>query len=83
MSRGFDLAVLLTNSVGTALCATVGVFGPTNPDETHPVGRRATFVRGVADCSPCRHVTCPIDHRCMTSIAPASVVDLLLREVRS
>lgn len=62
---------------------TVGVFGPTNPDETHPVGRRAAFVRGVADCSPCRHVTCPIDHRCMTSVAPASVVDLLLREVRS
>lgn len=70
--------------LGAALgIPTVGVFGPTNPDETHPVGRRATFVRGVADCSPCRHVTCPIDHRCMTSIAPASVVDLLLREVRS
>ena len=62
---------------------TVGVFGPTNPDETHPVGRRAGFVRGVAECSPCRHVTCPIDHRCMTSVAPEAVVDVLLREVRS
>ena len=62
---------------------TVGVFGPTNSDETHPVGRRAVFVRGVAECSPCRHVTCPIDHRCMTSVMPESVVDLLLREVRS
>ncbi len=62
---------------------TVGVFGPTNPEETHPVGPRAIFVRGVAECSPCRHAVCPIDHRCMNSVAPESVVDLLLREVRS
>jgi heptosyltransferase-2 len=62
---------------------TVGVFGPTNPDETHPVGSKAAFVRGVAECSPCRHAICPIDHRCMTSVAPASVVETLLREVRS
>ncbi len=70
--------------LGAALgIPTVGVFGPTNPGETHPVGRRATFVRGVAECSPCRHVTCPIDHRCMTSVAPETVADILLREVRS
>lgn len=70
--------------VGAALgIPTVGVFGPTNPEETHPVGRRAAFVRGVAECSPCPHATCPIDHRCMTSVTPAAVVDLLLREVRS
>ena len=25
---------------------TIGVFGPTNPEETHPVGPRASFVRG-------------------------------------
>jgi heptosyltransferase II len=25
---------------------TIGVFGPTNPDQTHPVGPRASFVRG-------------------------------------
>lgn len=84
-----SLSALVANDsgamhLGAALgIPTVGVFGPTNPDETRPVGRRAVFVRGVADCSPCRHVTCPIDHRCMTSIAPASVVDLLLREVSS
>jgi heptosyltransferase II len=70
--------------LGAALgIPTVGVFGPTNPDETHPVGRRAAFVRGVAECSPCRHVTCPIDHRCMTSVAPLTVADILLKEVRS
>ena len=72
--------------VGAALgVPTVGVFGPTNPDETHPVGTRAGFVRGVAECSPCRHVTCPIDHRCMTSVAPDAVVAALLKlkEIRN
>ncbi len=70
--------------LGAALgVPTVGVFGPTNPDETHPVGRRAIFVRGFAECSPCRHITCPIDHRCMTSVSSAQVVDVLLREVRT
>lgn len=62
---------------------TLGVFGPTNPDETRPVGPRASFVRGVAECSPCRHAVCPIDHRCMTSVDPARAVETLLREVRS
>jgi heptosyltransferase-2 len=70
--------------LGAALgVPTVGVFGPTNPDETHPVGARATFVRGVAECSPCPHAICPIDHRCMTSVPVPLVVETLLREVRS
>ena len=70
--------------LGAALgVPTVGVFGPTNPDETHPVGPRAAFVRGFAECSPCKHAICPIDHRCMTSVAPSMVVDTLLHEVRS
>jgi heptosyltransferase-2 len=92
--RGFagvvsSLQALIANDsgamhLGAALgIPTVGVFGPTNPDETHPVGRRATFVRGVAECSPCRHVICPIDHRCMTSVAPQTVADVLLQQVRS
>lgn len=70
--------------LGAALgIPTVGVFGPTNPEETHPVGKRAAFVRVAVECSPCQHTTCPIDHRCMTSIAPAAVIEVLLREVRS
>lgn len=70
--------------LGAALgLPTVGVFGPTNPDETHPVGPRAVFVRGVAECSPCRHSVCPIDHRCMSSVEASRVVETLLREARS
>lgn len=84
-----NLEALLANDsgamhLGAALgLPTVGVFGPTNPDETHPVGVKAAFVRGVAECSPCRHTTCPIDHRCMTSVAPETAVARLLQEVRS
>jgi hypothetical protein len=37
----------------------------------------------VAECSPCRHVECPIDHRCMTSVAPEMAVQSLLREMRA
>ena len=83
------LTALLANDsgamhLGAALgVPTVGIFGPTNPDETRPLGGKTGFVRGVAECSPCRHAVCPIDHRCMTSIAPPSVVETLLRAVRS
>ncbi|MEO8361116.1 MAG: lipopolysaccharide heptosyltransferase II [Vicinamibacteria bacterium] len=70
--------------LGAALgIPTLGVFGPTMADETHPVGKKAVYVRGVAECSPCKHVDCPIDHRCMTSVSSSVVVDTLLREVRS
>ena len=84
-----NLEALLANDSGAMHLGaslgvpTVGVFGPTNPDETHPVGVKATFVRGQAECSPCRHITCPIDHRCMTSVAPETAVQRLLQEVRS
>jgi heptosyltransferase-2 len=68
--------------LGAALgVPTVGVFGPTNPAETGPQGARAALVRGVAECSPCRHVECPIDHRCMTSIAPDQVAESLRRVI--
>ncbi len=70
--------------VGAALgVPTVGVFGPTNPDETRPVGARASFIRGQAECSPCRHATCPIDHRCMTSVSADAVADLVLQRARA
>lgn len=70
--------------LGAALgVPTLGIFGPTVADETHPVGKKAVYVRGVAECSPCKHVDCPIDHRCMTSVSASLVVDTLLREVRT
>jgi heptosyltransferase-2 len=47
---------------------TLAVFGPTDPKETGPLGRRASFVREPVECSPCLYRDCPIDHRCMTRV---------------
>jgi len=51
----------------------VGIFGPTSPGTTSPPSASTETVYKNADCSPCAHRECPIDHRCMRSI-PASEI---------
>lgn len=51
----------------------VAVFGPTDPHGTAPVTPRHAIVQDKPHCSPCFLRRCPIDHRCMKSIAPAAV----------
>jgi heptosyltransferase-2 len=51
----------------------VAVFGPTDPQGTAPVTPRCTVVQEKPHCSPCFLRRCPIDHRCMTRIAPEAV----------
>jgi heptosyltransferase-2 len=51
----------------------VAVFGPTDPHGTAPVTPRCTVVQDKPHCSPCFLRRCPIDHRCMTRIAPEAV----------
>lgn len=55
---------------------TVAVFGPTDEEATSPLGPH-TIVRGQAWCRPCLRRVCPLDHRCMTSIAPEQVMSAL------
>lgn len=75
------LAVLVTNDSGTMHIAaargipTVSIFGPTDWNVTKPWSNRATVVRNSPDCAPCFLRECPIDHRCMTSILPETVVN--------
>jgi len=57
----------------------VAVFGPTDPTGTAPVTPRCTIVQEKPYCSPCFLRRCPIDHRCMTAVAPAMVTEHLLR----
>jgi heptosyltransferase-2 len=52
----------------------VGIFGPTDPEGTHPVTPRFTLVREPVSCSPCFLRHCPIDHRCMTGVSVERVV---------
>jgi heptosyltransferase-2 len=73
--------VLITNDTGPAhIGAAVGtptlvIFGPTNPLTTYPLSPAAAIIRHPPDCAPCMLRDCPIDHRCMTAIAPQEVLD--------
>ena len=75
--QGCDLFV--TNDTGTMhLAAALGVptlalFGPTNENETRPLGPRVELVAGQAFCRPCKLRHCPTDHRCMNSISVEKV----------
>ena len=51
----------------------VAIFGPTDPYGTAPITPLCTVVQEKPYCSPCFLRRCPIDHRCMTRIAPEAV----------
>lgn len=73
--------VLITNDTGPAhIGAAVGtptlvIFGPTNPLTTRPFGPAGEILRQPPACAPCMLRDCPIDHRCLTAIAPEEVFD--------
>jgi heptosyltransferase-2 len=81
-------AVFLTNDSGAMHVAsaagtpTVAVFGPTDWVGTAPSGSRSSIVREPVECSPCMLRDCPIDHRCMTRIAPERVAQAALELVK-
>ena len=76
--------VFLTNDSGAMHIAsaagtpTVAVFGATDDTTTGPTGPLARVVREHVPCSPCLLRECPIDHRCMTAVAPERVARTLL-----
>lgn len=61
-------------AVGTR---TIVIFGPTNHETTRPFSPESVVVREPVECSPCMLRDCPIDHRCMTRIAPERVFTAL------
>jgi heptosyltransferase-2 len=58
---------------------TLALFGPTNEQETRPLGPHAELLVGEAFCRPCKLRHCPIDHRCMKSLS----VDRVFQAARS
>jgi heptosyltransferase-2 len=69
----------VTNDTGTMHVAaalgvpTLAIFGPTNEQETRPLGPRVELQVGEAFCRPCKLRHCPIDHRCMKSVSVEAV----------
>jgi heptosyltransferase-2 len=73
-------ALLLTNDTGPRHMAVargtpvVALLGPTDPRHTAHLLDRQRVLREDVPCSPCHQKVCPIDHRCMTRLAPERVV---------
>ncbi len=83
--------VVLTNDTGPMHIATavgtrvVALFGSTSPELTRPGlpgDSRHILLRGEAACSPCFLRECPIDFRCMNSLAVTAVVDAVERAAK-
>lgn len=64
---------------GTTATPIVALFGPTLPERSMPwrrSGRAIAVEAGPLPCRPCHQRTCvPGDFRCLTGVAPASVID--------
>ncbi len=60
----------------------VAIFGSTDHTTTYPLAAHALVVRETVDCAPCLKRECPTDHRCMTAVTAAAVVDVA-RELRN
>jgi heptosyltransferase-2 len=58
---------------------TVAIFGPTDAMATGPMSPNAVVLNKNVECSPCLLRECPIDHRCMTRIAPEEVYQQAFR----
>jgi heptosyltransferase-2 len=74
-----EIDLLVSNDMGLAHIApavgteTLVIFGPTNEKTTRPFPEIADIIRVNVECSPCMLRDCPIDHRCMTRVAPEAV----------
>ncbi|MEP4486189.1 MAG: lipopolysaccharide heptosyltransferase II [Halioglobus sp.] len=57
---------------------TVVIYGPTSPDFTPPLSKRATVLTSEIDCAPCFQRECPLGHHgCMSQLPAHRVADAL------
>ena len=70
-------AMHLAAALGVPVTA---IFGPTDERRTAPIGGHAVLTHPVW-CRPCFFRDCPIDHRCMTRISEAEVLQSARRRL--
>ncbi|MGE3165559.1 MAG: lipopolysaccharide heptosyltransferase II [Planctomycetota bacterium] len=66
-------------AVGTP---TVCLMGPTDPRYTHSHLGPSVVLRRDVPCGPCHLKTCPLDHRCLESITPIEVLEVVRARMR-
>lgn len=52
---------------------TLTLFGPHSPITDRPLGKIHQNLSTFAECSPCNLAKCPLDHRCLYELKPATV----------
>jgi heptosyltransferase II len=62
----------------------VGLYGPTDPQYTPPLGKRARVLQNLLPCGPCFKRDCPLSNReehhlCMRALLPEKVIEELDR----
>ncbi len=73
--------VVVSNDTGAAHLAaalgrpTVVLFGPTNPQRSAPRGDHVAALSRGDFCQPCGYRNCPLDHRCLINLSPATVLE--------
>ncbi|MBA2123807.1 hypothetical protein B9J78_02545 [bacterium Unc6] len=58
-----------------AECPVIGIYGPTNPLKSGPLGKNNVVLYKNLPCSPCKLKSCPIDRKCLKSITVNEVVE--------
>jgi len=76
---GLDSAPLhIADAVGVP--EIIGLYGPTAPGRTGPIGRQHTTLTTALTCQPCFERVCPIKtHACMKQLAPEVVLGIVRR----
>jgi len=67
-------------------CPVVGIYGPTNPVKSGPLGNQNVVIYKGLSCSPCRMKQCNINHKCFEEITPDEVIEaanFILRDTLS
>ncbi|MFH1678532.1 MAG: glycosyltransferase family 9 protein [Candidatus Omnitrophota bacterium] len=56
-------------------CPVIGIYGPTNPVKSGPLGQGNIVIYKGLDCSPCRMRDCKIQRECLEEITPDEIIE--------